>query len=78
MTIAVWIYSGAALIIIVGAVLAIRSSFSRDSAKSTHGVKPGHGDAVVSGGETAGRGHSTPVRVSMDPQEYAKALAPKK
>ncbi|WP_298848481.1 hypothetical protein [uncultured Ruegeria sp.] len=78
MTVTVWIYGIATLMVIVGIVLAIRSSFARNKPKSAQGVKPGQGDTVVTGGETAGRGHTTPIRISKNPQDYAKAMAPKK
>ncbi|RBW56075.1 hypothetical protein [Ruegeria sp. A3M17] len=74
------IYGVCGLIAVVGSVLIVRSVIKNERSEKIRGVQPGQGDQLIDHGTVlgGGGGHVTVSRVTRDPQEYAKAMAPKK
>jgi hypothetical protein len=75
-----WIYGTCGLIAVVGSVLIFSSTLKNERSQKIRGAKPGQGDQLIDHGTVlgGGGGHVTVSRVTKDPQEYAKAMAPKK
>ncbi len=80
MSVSFWIYGICGLIALVGSVLIFRSTIIGVRSDKIRGVDPGQGDQLIDHGTVlgGGGGHVTVSRVTRDPQEYAKAMAPKK
>jgi len=69
---------GIALIVILVGLLA-RSRARAESAKNRRGTDPGEGDQLIDSGYYAGGlggGHGGVIRVTRDPQQYAKGFVP--
>jgi hypothetical protein len=67
------------LVIVVG--YALFDLRRRRNGPVKRGVEPGLGDSLVQGGigsaaGGSGGGHNTVIRVTRDPQQYAKAFVP--
>ncbi len=67
------------LAVIVALVVLLARSRARADPK-TRGTKPGQGDQLIDmfyGSGGPGGGHGSVIRVTRDPQVYAKAMMPK-
>lgn len=80
MSVTFWIYTVCGLIAFVGCFMIIRSTIKNERSNKIRGVEPGQGDQLIDHGTVlgGGGGHVSVSRVTRDPQEYAKAMAPKK
>ncbi|MCL6284319.1 hypothetical protein M3P21_12360 [Ruegeria sp. 2012CJ41-6] len=75
-----WTYCICGLITVIGCFVIIRSVGRQTRSEKIRGVEPGQGDQLIDHGTVlgGGGGHVTVSRVTRDPQQYAKAMAPKK
>jgi len=67
------------LVLSIAAVILLARSRAKADPK-TRGTKPGLGDQLIDmsyGTGGPGGGHSAVIRVTRDPQQYAKAMMPK-
>lgn len=80
MSATLWIYGICGLIAVIGSVIIVRSAMRNERSEKIRGVEPGQGEQLIDHGTVlgGGGGHVTVSRVTRDPQEYAKAMAPKK
>ncbi|WP_037307023.1 hypothetical protein [Ruegeria halocynthiae] len=80
MSTTIWIYGICGLIAVFGSVFIVRSVIKNERSEKIRGVEPGQGEQLIDHGTVlgGGGGHVTVSRITRDPQEYAKAMAPKK
>ncbi len=80
MSTTIWIYGICGVIAVIGSVLIVRSVVNNKRSEKIRGVEPGQGEQLIDHGTVlgGGGGHVTVSRVTRDPREYAKAMAPKK
>ncbi|WP_224814823.1 hypothetical protein [Hasllibacter sp. MH4015] len=83
MTVAGWITIGLVTITVLGVVAIIRHHTSPHRTRTPRGTEPGHGDTLVYAKERTaffGSGNEDAagrvVRVTRDPQHYARAMMP--
>ncbi|NVO55129.1 hypothetical protein HW561_04920 [Rhodobacteraceae bacterium B1Z28] len=81
MSATLWIYGFCGMIALAGSIAIVKAIGRPKGSNRERGVEPGQGDSIIDHGTAmgiSGGGHPTASRVTKDPQEYAKAMAPKK
>lgn len=79
MTITFWIYTISGLLACAGFVLILKSTFGKSRYKQKRGATPSQNASLVASTTDTGKGGGvSAMPIPRDPQQYTKAMSPKK